>query len=378
MEKPLNARFSSGPCAKHRNWIAPSGKFVGRSHRSSEGIKFIQEIIRLQKKVLAIPEDYFLGIVNASTTGGIEALMWSLLGEKPVDALAQCVFSNHWANDIVNELKIPHVNLIKADFPERADVSRVNFNKDVVFCLSSTTSGVSFEDLNWIPSNRQGLIICDAASAVFAMDFDWTKLDAVAFSWQKGIGGEAGLGSIVLSPRAVSRLESYKPDRPIPKIFRIAENKKINFSLFNGYMINTPSMICLEDFSDNLIWADRLGGIKSLAQRVEQNYNVVKGWISRQNVFRFLVDEKYRAHHIVCLDVVQDVYQSMSDENKWKFLTKIVKICEKENVGFDFLGHIQTKPHLRIWTGPTIDHKDLEKFLPWLEFAYNKTAAECF
>jgi phosphoserine aminotransferase len=254
----------------------------------------------------------------------------------------------------------------------------VNFDRDVVFCISSTTSGVSFRDLNWIPDNRKGLTVCDAASAVFTMDFDWTKLDAVAFSWQKGVGGEAGQGSIVLSPRAISRLESYEPDRPIPRIFRLAKAKKVNFGLFNGYTINTPSMISLEDFHDNLIWAANQGGLEALVRRVEQNYNVLKEWIDGQKKFRFLVDEKHRAHHIVCLDITCDAYQSMSDEDRWNCLKKIVAICEKEGAGLDFLGHILTSPHLRIWAGPTIDSQDLKKLLPWIEFAYDKVAAECF
>jgi phosphoserine aminotransferase len=308
----------------------------------------------------------------------MEALLWSLLGERAVDVLAQCVFSNVWANDIANELKIPNTRLIKAYFPEMSDVSLVNFDKDVVFCLSSTTSGTVFPDLNWIPDNRRGLTICDVTSAAFTMEIDWTKLDAAAFSWQKGLGGEAGFGSIALSPRAVARLESYKPDRPMPRIFRIANDKKVNFDLFKGYTINTPSMICLEDIYNILTLADNSGGMKGLTKAVERNYNIVEKWISQQNTFRFLADEKYRAHHIACLDISLDRYQSMSDENKWDFLKKIVTFCEKEEAGFDFLGHALTKPHLRIWTGPTVDGGDLEKFLKWLSFACDKVAEECF
>jgi phosphoserine aminotransferase len=378
MEKPIGVKFSSGPCAKHRGWTPPSGKLSGRSHRSAYGLKFIQSIIKLQKKILEIPADYHLGIVNASSTGAMETLLWSLLGNRGVDVITHCIFSNHWLKDIVDELKITDTRAINEAFPKMSDVSQVDFNRDVVFCLSSTTSGISFPDVDWIPYDRKGLTICDAASAVFTMDFDWTKLDAVAFSWQKGLGGEAGIGSIVLSPRAISRLESHEPDRPIPRIFRIARTKKVNFDLFEGYTINTPSMICLEDFHDNLIWADNQGGLKALIQKVEQNYNVVEKWIAGQKIFRFLVDEKYRAHHIICLDIADDAYQSMSEENKWNYLKKIVAICEKESAGFDFLGHIYTKPHLRIWAGPTIDSQDLKKLLPWIEFAHDKVAAECF
>jgi phosphoserine aminotransferase len=371
MKKPSCVNFSSGPCSKHSSWKIPLCKFAGRSHRSVDGLKLIQKIIRLQKKVLNIPDDYFVGIVAGSSTGAMETLLWSLVGANGVDILAHCVFSQHWANDVVNELKVKDVNLITADFPHMSDVSKIDADRDLIFCMSSTTSGISFYNLDWISSNRKGLTFCDAASAAFVVDFDWHKLDAVAFSWQKGLGGEAGTGTIVLSPRAIERLESYSPDRPIPRIFRIAKNKKVNFAIFNGFTINTPSMICLEDFYENLLWADRLGGIKALAQRVEKNYETVQKWVDQQNVFRFLVDEKFRAHHITCLDIVSEKYHEMPEDQQWSFLKKIIAYCEKEGSGFDFLGHILTKPHLRIWTGPTIDHEDLKKFLPWIEYAYD-------
>jgi phosphoserine aminotransferase len=329
----------------------------------------------MQKKILNIPEDYYVGIVSASATGAVETLTWSLLGERGVDVLACCLFSNYWAHDIVDELKISDVNVIKEDFPKAKVSERINFDRDFVFCMTSTTSGASFHDTNWIPNDRKGLVICDATSAIFSIDFDWRKLDAVAFSWQKGIGAEAGLGTIVLSPRAIARLESYTPDRPIPKIFRIAHDKKINFDFFNGYTLNTPSMICLEEFYHNLLWADQLGGIKALSQKVERNYEIVKNWLAQQNTFCFLVDEKYRARHIACLDITSEMYQTKSTEDKWIFLKKIVNLCEKENVGFDFLGHILTVPHLRIWMGPTIESQDLKKFLPWLQFAYDEVVA---
>jgi phosphoserine aminotransferase len=325
-----------------------------------------------QKKVLDIPEDYRLGIVPASASGAMETILWALLGERGVDVLACCVFSNCWGHDVVWELKISDVRLIKENFPKLADVSQVDFARDLVFCLSSTTSGASYHDLDWIPPNRKGLVLCDAASAVFTMDIDWNKLDAVAFSWQKGLGGESGFGSIVLSPRAISRLETYKPEWAIPRIFRIAADKKVKFDLFEGYTINSPSMFCLEDFRNSLIWADSIGGQKALIQKVKQNYDVVQQWLIQQEIFCFLVEEKYRAYHVICLDVLSEEYQSKSEEDKWIFLKKIVEICEEENVGFDFLGHIHTKPNLRIWTGPTIDASDLEKFLPWLEIAYKR------
>lgn len=377
MQKPSKFNFSSGPCAKRSNWVAPSYSLVGRSHRSSEGLLKIQEVIELQKKTLSIPDDYFVGIVGASSSGAMETLLWSLLGFNGIDVIAHCVFSNHWADDIINELRLNDVRLFKENFPRMADVQKVDFNRDVVFCWSSTTSGTSFKNAEWIPSNRKGLTICDAASAVFCCEIDWTKLDATAFSWQKGLGGEAGFGTIVLSPKAIARLEEHKPTWPIPRIFRLAKDKKVNFNIFNGHTINTPSMICVEDFCDNLKWASDIGGIKSLVEKVESNYSVVKQWINEQSVFRFLVEEKYRAHHIACLDINSKKYEELQTSDKWAFLKRIVEICEQEKVGFDFLGHILTEPHLRIWIGPTIDADDLKRFLPWIEYAYNRLKTNC-
>ncbi|MDR0753426.1 MAG: hypothetical protein LBE95_02030 [Holosporaceae bacterium] len=377
MKKPALAKFSSGPSAKYPGWIAPRGEFVSRSHRSASCLKLIQEIIALQKKILKIPDNYLVGITTASASGAVEALLWSLLGERGIDVLACCVFSDLWANDIVVEMKISDVRLLKENFPRLADVTQINFTRDLVFCLSATTSGAAYSNVDWIPENREGLVICDAASAVFTMDFDWNKLDAVAFSWQKGLGGEGGFGTIVLGPRAISRLESYKSERAIPRIFRISTDKKVNFNLFEGYTINTPSALCMEDFRNSLLWADNIGGMPMLIQRVRQNYAVVQQWVAQQRIFSFLVEEKHRAHHIACLDIISDEYQSKSEEDRWIFLKKIVAICEEEGVGFDFLGHALTKPHLRIWTGPTIDFQDLERFLPWLEVAYTKVAGEC-
>jgi phosphoserine aminotransferase len=306
----------------------------------------------------------------------MEMLLWSLLGANGVDILSHCVFSKQWEYDIVNELKLEDVRVFRAEFPEMADTKDINFNRDLVFCWTSTTSGTSFRDSSWIKSDRKGLTICDAASAVFMFEMDWRKLDATAFSWQKGLGGEAGLGMIVLSPRAISRLESHKPSWPVPRIFRMASDKKVNLDLFKGYTINTPSMICIEDFRNALRWAEKIGGVAALRQRVEKNYNVVSAWVSQNSIFKFLVDEKYRARHIACLDISTPEYQRLFEPDKWEFLKKIVEFCEDERSGFDFLGHILTKPHLRIWCGPTIESDILKNFLPRIERAYAKLLPE--
>jgi phosphoserine aminotransferase len=369
-EKPINKCYASGACAKRPGWQFPENVLFGRSHRSNAGLSLIQDVIRLQKEVLEIPDDYFLGIIDGSSTGAMETLIWSLLGARGVDVLAHCIFSNHWAYDIKNELRLEDVRIIKADFPAMADTASIDSARDLVFCWTSTTSGVSFRNAEWIKDDRSGLAICDAASAAFATKIDWKKLDAVAFSWQKGLGGEAGFGSIVLSPRAISRLETYKPAWPIPRIFRIANDRKVNFNLFQGHTINTPSMICLKDFYDNLLWAKSIGGMNELLNRVNRNYEAAQNWIAQQSVFQFLADEKYRARHIACLDIKTDKYQSLNEAQKWEFLKKMTAICEEEDVGFDILGHIATKPHLRVWMGATIESEDLQKFFPWLEWAY--------
>lgn len=373
MEKPQYINFSSGPCSKYSNWMAPRGIFAGRSHRSKECIEEIQSVIALQRKILKVPNDYYLGIINGSNSGAIEALIWSLLGPRGVDVIAHCVFSKHWEHDIKDELKLSDVRSFKADFPEMANISSIDFDRDVVFCWTSTTSGTSFQNVDWIAEKRKGLTICDAASAAFIFDFDWSKLDATAFAWQKGLGGEGGFGTIVLSPRAIERLESYKPSWPIPRLFRLASDKKVNFKIFEGYMINTPSMLCIEDLHNILNWIEKIGGLDALIARVQKNYSIVKEFVLQKNPFEFLIkDENKRAHHIACLDITDVAYQNLNEDQKWNFLRKMYQICHDEKVGNDFLGYAFEYPHLRIWAGPMVEASELAKFLSWLEWAYEK------
>lgn len=371
-EKQIGKCFSSGPCAKFPGWAPPVGKYAGRSHRSRYAWDFIKDTLALQREILQIPEDYQVAIIAGSTTAAMEALVWNLLGARAIDIVDHCVFSEHWRHDIIDELKISNVRVIRAEFPKMADISKVDFHSDVVFCISSTTSGVAFQDLNWVRQNRESLTIADASSAVFCMNLDWTKLDATAFSWQKGLGGEAGLGVIVLSPRAISRLQNYRPGRAIPRIFRLVTERKINQSVFEGATINTPSMMCIEDYYNALVWAQNNGALPWLVKRVENNYKAVTDWISSQDDFSFLVKEEYRAHHIACFDIKHENYQRLPENDKWLFLKKIVAFCEEKDAGYDFLGHIMTHPHLRIWCGPTIETNDLRKFLPWLTRAYEQ------
>ncbi len=363
--------FSSGPCARHSSWTAPTGILVGRSHRSRAGLEFIKRAMDLQRKVLDIPEDYMLGFVSGSATGGVETLLWNLLGARPIDIVEHCTFSSRWANDIKNELRLPHVNCFRADFPNVADLTQLDFSHDIVFCLSSTTAGLAFNSLDWISDSREGLIICDATSAVFSMKIEWEKLDAVAFSWQKGIGGEAGLASVVLSPNAVKRLEEFSPTHAIPRIFNLKTQGKLNRALFEGATINTPSLLCLEDHYNTLLWADSIGGLPALLQRVQDNYSAVKRFISSQQIFGFLVGEKYRAHHIACFDIGTEYYRGLSCSERWHFLDELERYCEERHIGCDFVGHRETEPHLRLWCGPTIETNQLEAFLAKLPNAYS-------
>ena len=359
--------FASGPCAKRKGWSVPDYQLAGRSHRSEEGLHLIQEVLRLQRKVLEIPDDYWIAIVPGSSTGAMELLLWNLLGFRPVTVLEHCVFGYHWAHDIINELKIPDVNVIKAHFPKVSDVSKIDFSHDLVFCLSSTTSGTAFRNLSWIPSVRDGLVISDTASGVFTMNCEWSKLDAAAFSWQKGLGSEAGLGTIILSPKARRRLEEFSPNRPMPRLFRIAENGNINSMLFQGYVINTVSLLCVQEFFENLLWADEAGGMPFLIKKTEKNYNIVADWLPRQNIFKFLVDdEEHRGHHIICLDIIEENYQKLDVDEKWNFLRQLAKRAAEKKYGYDFLGHTAVPPHIRIWSGPTVEAAELENFLPGL------------
>lgn len=375
-----NKCFGSGPCAKRRGWSCPSFSLAGRSHRSKEGLALIRETVRLQRKILGIPDGYLVGTCAASCTGGMELLMWNLLGERSVDVLSYCIFSNHWAHDVVEELKIPNTTLIREDFPKMADVSKVDFSHDVVFCLSSTTSGVSFHDTDWIPENREGLTICDASSGAFVVDIDWKKLDATAFSWQKALGGEGGFGTVVLSPRAVDRLRNFRPNRAIPRIFRIVNDGQINMDFFDGATINTPSLMCFQDFYETLIWADHAGGLSFLMNKVKDNYRTVCEWLESsesQNAFRFLVEKKFRAYHIACLDINNEKYQQLPKDQKWHFLHRIRDLASDRQCGYDFLGHaLAAEPHIRIWCGPTIESGDLKSFLPNLLEIYNEVASE--
>ncbi len=363
--KPKNPCFSSGPCAKRPGFslCGLNETVLGRSHRSTLGKARLLESISKTKEILGIPDNYVTGIVPASDTGAIEMAMWNLLGARGVDVICFESFGISWAKDITKELKLQNVNVYSADYGELPDLSQINFNNDVVFTWNGTTSGVKIPDGEFIPEIRDGLTICDATSAVFAMDIPWKKLDAVTFSWQKVLGGEGAHGMLVLSPRAVERLENYKPSWPMPKIFRLRKDGKLNADIFKGSTINTPSMLCNEDYLDALNWAESIGGLPELKNRSARNLHVIERFVETHEWLDFLAkDKSIRSNTSVCLTV-----NLPSDK-----LKKLVKLMEDEQAAYDIASYRDAPDGLRFWCGATVEAADLEIMLQWLEWAYNE------
>lgn len=378
--KPVNANFSSGPCAKRPGWSldALSGALTGRSHRSGPGKDRLKAVIDKHRALLGIPADYHIGIVPASDTGAIEMALWSMLGPRGVDVLVWEAFSNDWAKDISDHLKIK-ANVYKAEYGALPDLSKVNFDNDVVFVWNGTTSGVRVPDGNWIASDREGLTFCDATSAVFAYDMPWDRLDVTTWSWQKVLGGEGGHGMLVLSPRAVARLESYKPERALPKIFRMTKGSKLNTDIFEGLTINTPSMLAVEDCLDALNWAESVGGLKATIARSQANLAALDKWVAATPWAGFLAkDPASRSNTSICLSITDPWFTALSDEGQQAFIGDMCKILDKENVAKDIKSYRDAPAGLRIWGGATIDTADIEAILPWLEWAFHtcKAAAE--
>jgi phosphoserine aminotransferase len=366
--RPEHPQFSSGPCAKIPGWTPDLLKTasVGRSHRSAEGKARLKEAITLTREVLEVPADYHIGIVPASDTGAVEMALWSLLGAHGVDILAWESFGEGWVSDVLKQLKLKDVTKHLAPYGELPDLEKVNFSNDVVFTWNGTTSGVRVPDTMWIPADRQGLTICDATSAAFAQDMDFSKLDVVTFSWQKVLGGEGAHGVIILSPRAVERLETYTPPWPMPKIFRMTSGGKLSAGIFEGETINTPSMLCVEDYLVALKWAKSLGGLSALRARADANAAVLDGWISASPFAKNLSKRpETQSNTSVCFSVV-------GDEAVPK---KMAKLLEAEGVAYDIGGYRDAPPGLRIWCGATVEASDLKALLPWLDWAYT-TATE--
>jgi phosphoserine aminotransferase len=373
--RPTVPHFSSGPCAKRPGWSlqALHGAFLGRSHRSKPGKAKLKRAIDLTREVLQVPGDYRIGIVPASDTGAVEMALWSLLGPRPVTMLTWESFGEGWVNDTVKELKLKNVTVLRAAYGELPDLARVDAASDIVFTWNGTTSGVRVPNADWIAVDRAGLTICDATSAAFAQPLDWPKLDVVTFSWQKALGGEAAHGMLILSPRAVARLESYTPPWPLPKIFRMAKAGKLNEGIFEGETINTPSMLCLEDYLDTLEWAKSVGGLPALRARADANARVIAEWVERTKWIDFLArDPASRSNTSVCLKVVDPAVGRLAPEAQAAFVKGIAAALEKEGVAYDIDAYRDAPPGLRIWCGSTVERADVEALTQWLDWAYAK------
>jgi phosphoserine aminotransferase len=373
--RPSVPHFSSGPCAKRPGWSPQNltGAVLGRSHRSKLGKARLKRAIELTREVLQIPADYRIGIVPASDTGAVEMALWSLLGPRPVTLLAWESFGEGWVNDVVKELKLKDVTTLKAGYGALPDLGKVDPASDVVFTWNGTTSGVRVPNADWISADRAGLTICDATSAAFAQPLAWDKLDVVTFSWQKALGGEAAHGMLILSPRAVARLEGYTPPWPLPKIFRMTKGGKLIDGIFQGETINTPSMLCVEDYLDALEWAKAAGGLSALRARADGNTRVITEWVSRAKWIDFLAaDPAIRSNTSVCLKVVDPAITRLAPDAQAAFVKGIAAALDKEGVAFDIDAYRDAPPGLRIWCGSTVERADVEALTLWLDWAYAK------
>lgn len=374
---PKRAHFSSGPCAKRPGWSLKKLNIdtLGRSHRAGIGKRKLKTVIELIREILHIPADYKIGIVPASDTGAFEMAMWSLLGGRGVDVLAWESFGQGWRIDIQKQLQIEDCRVFESAYGELPDLKQADTKtRDIVFTWNGTTSGVRVPDVEWIAEEREGLTLCDATSAVFAQELDWSKLDATTFSWQKALGGEGAHGVLVLSPRAVERLETYTPSWPMPKIFRLIKGGKLIEGIFEGETINTPSMLCVEDLHDALIWAKEIGGLLALKKRADANFRVLAKWIKETPWIEFLAQKpKTRSNTSVCLAFAD---LALGENSKILLAKKMSDMLEKENAAYDIKHHRDAPPGLRIWCGATVNKRDLVALLPWLEWAYEQAGAE--
>jgi phosphoserine aminotransferase len=373
--RPVVPHFSSGPCAKRPGWTpqALSGAVLGRSHRSKAGKAKLKRAIDLTREVLQVPADYRIGIVPASDTGAVEMALWSLLGARPVTMLAWESFGEGWVSDVAKELKLKDVTIVRAPYGELPDLAAVDADSDVVFTWNGTTSGVRVPNADWIAADRKGLAICDATSAAFAQALDWPKLDVITFSWQKALGGEAAHGMLILSPRAVAQLESYTPPWPLPKIFRMTKSGKLSEGIFQGETINTPSMLCVEDYLDTLEWAKAAGGLDGLRARADANAGAIADWVGRTGWIDFLAcDPALRSNTSVCLRVVDPAVCRLSADVQAAFVKSIAAALEQEGVAYDIDAYRDAPPGLRIWCGSTVETRDVEALTLWLDWAYAK------
>jgi phosphoserine aminotransferase len=377
--RPHNPRFSSGPCAKRPGWTpqALGDAALGRSHRAKIGKAKLKLAIDLTREVLRVPVDYRIAITPGSDTGAVEMALWSMLGARGVDVLAWESFGEGWVSDVAKELKLGDLRALKAPYGELPDLTAVNFDRDVVFTWNGTTSGVRVPNADWIAGDRKGLTICDATSAAFAQALDWAKLDVATFSWQKALGGEAAHGMIVLGPRAVERLETYKPAWPLPKVFRMTKGGKINEGLFEGETINTPSLLCVEDYIDALQWAKNLGGLDALIGRADANAKAIADWVAKTPWVDFLARiPATRSNTSVCLKVIDPGVASLPADVQAAFAKGVASLLEKEKVAFDIGAYRDAPPGLRVWCGATVETSDVEALTRWLDFAFAQEKAK--
>lgn len=376
--RPSDPRFSSGPCTKRPGWSADQlGTLsLGRSHRAKIGKSKLKEAIDLTRKVLRVPDDYKIGIVPASDTGAFEMAMWTMLGERGVDLLAWESFGAGWVTDAVKQLKLPDQRTITAEYGVLPNLNQIDFSRDVVFTWNGTTSGVRVPNADFIPANRAGLTLCDATSAAFAQDLDFAKLDVVTFSWQKVLGGEGAHGVLILSPRAIDRLESYTPAWPLPKIFRLTKGGKLIDGIFEGATINTPSMLCVEDYLDALNWAKSVGGLEGLQARADANFSAIQTYVDKVDWLENLaVDPATRSNTSVCLKFVDPAVTALPEPEQSAFAKGIVSLLDKEGVAYDIGAYRDAPPGLRIWAGGTVETADLEALMPWIGWAFEQQLA---
>ncbi len=376
--RPARPYFSSGPCAKRPGWTPDNlrSAILGRSHRSSPGKARLKAVIDQTRAVLEVPNDYLIGITPGSDTGAVEMALWSLLGPRPVQVLAFESFGKDWVTDVVKQLKLD-AEVLDAPYGRLPDLAKVRGDSDLVFTWNGTTSGVRVPNADFIARNRAGLTICDATSACFAQALDWPKLDVTTFSWQKALGGEAGHGMLILSPRAVARLESHTPAWPMPKLFRMTKGGELNAEIFEGATINTPSMLCVEDFLDALRWASSVGGLAELKARADANLAVLEAWVAKTAWIGFLAeDPACRSNTSVCLKVVDPAVTGLPEDGQAAFAKRLAQIVEKEGVALDIGGYRDAPPGLRIWCGATAERDDVEALTPWLDWAFAEACAE--
>lgn len=378
--KPKNPNFSSGPCAKRPGWsleVLSTAK-LGRSHRAGPLKAQLKDVIEKHREILGIPTDYKIGIVPASDTGAYEMAMWSMLGARGVDIFAWESFSDGWLKDAVNHLKLEDVRTYEADYGRIPDLSKADPGRDCLFVWNGTTSGVRVPNGDWISDARDGLTFCDATSAVFAYDMPWEKLDVTTWSWQKVLGGEAAHGMLVLSPRAVERLENFTPEnRPLPKIFRMTKKGKLIDGIFEGETINTPSMLAVADCLDALKWVKKIGGLDGTIARSNNNFKIIEDWVSDNQRFDFLAREKEtRSTTSVCLKIADHWFENLDDAEKMPFIKAMCKLLDEEGVAYDIAGYRDAPAGLRIWCGATVEESDVKSLLPWLEWAYAETKAQ--